>query len=69
MSSVVLYRDEAGKLAGLGDRGHRQFEKFKRAVAALEPGETMQFDYKLPRSPKHHRLFFKKIRERSEERR
>ncbi|RYF59454.1 MAG: DUF1367 family protein [Comamonadaceae bacterium] len=62
MSSVVLYRAEDGKLAGLGDKGHRQYEKFKRAAAALEPGETLQFEYRLPRSAKHHRYFFWKLK-------
>jgi hypothetical protein len=62
MSSVVLYRSDDGKLAGLGDKGHRQYEKFKRAAAALEPGDTLQFDYRLPRSPKHHRYFFWKLK-------
>lgn len=63
MSSVVLYRAEDGKLAGMGDRGQRQFSKFKRAIEALPIGATLQFDYRLPRSPKHHRLFFAKLRE------
>lgn len=62
MSSIVLYRNEDGKLAGLGDKGERQYAKFKRAIDALEPGETLQFDYKLPRSPKHHRYFFWKLK-------
>ncbi|WP_422097497.1 hypothetical protein [Variovorax sp.] len=62
MSRVVLTRREDGKLAGLGDRGHRAFSKFKRAIEALPVGATLQFDYRLPRSPKHHRLFFAKVR-------
>lgn len=63
MSTVVLCRGTDGKLAGLGDKDQRQFAKFKRAVEALPIGETLQFDYRLPRSPKHHRLFFAKLRD------
>ena len=34
MSSVVLYRGPDGKLAGVDDKAHRHFSKFKRAVDA-----------------------------------
>jgi len=60
---VVLYRAPDGKLAGMDDKGQRQLAKFKRAVQALPVGETLQFDYRLPRSPKHHRFFFAKLRD------
>ena len=63
MSSVVLYRAPDGKLAGMGDKGQRQYAKFKRAIDAMLIGDTMQFDYRLPRSPNHHRLFFCKVRD------
>jgi len=63
MSSVVLYRAPDGKLAGMDDKAQRQLSKFKRAVDALPIGDTLRFEYRLPRSPKHHRLFFKKMRD------
>lgn len=63
MSSVVLYRGADGKLAGVDDKAHRQFGKFKRTVAAMEVGDTLRFQFRLPRSPKHHRFFFAKLRE------
>ncbi|GER16705.1 DUF1367 family protein [Variovorax boronicumulans] len=63
MSSVVLYRTPEGKLSGMDDKAVRHFAKFKRAVDAMEAGDTLRFEYRLPRSPKHHRLFFVKVRE------
>ena len=61
MSDVVIIKDETGRLTGLGDKGLRAYEKFRRTVAALMPGETMKFAYRLPRSPKHHAYFFVKL--------
>lgn len=58
MSAVVVYKDETGKLAGFGDKGGRAWSKFQRAVRELEVGETLDFEWKKPRSPKFHRLFF-----------
>ena len=61
MSELVIYKDETGRLAGFGEKGRRAYEKFKKVIAELEIGETMGFSYKLPRSPNHHRFFFKKF--------
>lgn len=61
MSSVVLFRDNDGKLVGLDDRGKRQHAKFKRTVAEMPIGASLRFEYRLPRSPKHHAMFFVKV--------
>lgn len=61
MPDVIVYRDENGKLAGLGERDRRAFDKFKRRVESLEPGEMLHFSYRLPRSPQHHRFFFARM--------
>ncbi len=58
MSAVVVMKDEAGKLVGLGEKGSRAWSKFRRAVESLEIGETIGFEWKKPRSPKYHRLYF-----------
>lgn len=63
MPQVIVYRTEQGTLAGLGEKGVRAFDKFKRQVDELEVGETVIFSYKLPRSRKHHGFFFSKLRE------
>ena len=61
MSRVVLVKDECGKLAGLGEKGARAWAKFRRTVDALAHGETLEFEWRAPRSPAHHRLFFAQI--------
>lgn len=61
MSELVIYRAEDGKLAGFGEKGRRAWLKFRKVVEGLEIGETLQFSYRLPRSPRHHKFFFKKL--------
>jgi hypothetical protein len=61
MPECLIFKDETGKLAGHGAKGHRAYEKFRRVVAGLEPGEMIQFTYKLPRSPQHHRYVFARL--------
>ena len=63
MPDLVVYRGEEGKLQGLGEKGRRAWEKFRRVVEGLEVGETMGFSYRLPRSPNHHRFFFARLAE------
>lgn len=63
MSELVIYKDETGKLQGLGEKGRRAYEKFRKKVAELEVGETLKFSYKLPRSPRHHKFFFWRLNE------
>lgn len=58
MAEVVLYRDEQGKLAGLGEKGARQWSRFRKHVDAMGPGETLEFSWEKPRCPVHHRAFF-----------
>ena len=47
----------------MGERDERQYEKFKRVIQAMPIGNTLQFEYRLPRSPAHHRMFFRKVRD------
>nr|DAE39864.1 MAG TPA: Protein of unknown function (DUF1367) [Caudoviricetes sp.] len=61
MTKLVLTRSEEGKLCGLDAKAERAYAKFKAAVSKLMPGETLAFSYRLPRSPKHHAYFFKKL--------
>lgn len=63
MPELIVYRDEQGKLQGHGAKGRRAWDKFRRVVSGLEPGETMGFSYRLPRSPQHHRFFFARLAE------
>lgn len=61
MSRLVITKGEDGKLCGLDPAGQRAYGRFKAAVAALRPGETLGFTFRLPRSPKHHAFFFLKL--------
>ena len=61
MSRLVITKGPDGKLCGLDAVGQRAYLKFKAAVAALGPGETMGFTYRLPRSPRHHAFLFAKL--------
>lgn len=58
MSDVVLVKTETGKLDGLGVKGQRAWQKFRRVIAELVIGETLHFEYRLPRSRPHHGFFF-----------
>ena len=62
MTSVTVFKDATGKLAGWGAEGGRSYAKFLRTVKAMENGETMTFSFALPRSPAHHKFFFWKLR-------
>ena len=61
MPALVIYKDETGHMAGFGERGRRAWLKFRKIISELEIGETMQFSWRMPRSPQHHRFFFAKM--------
>jgi hypothetical protein len=61
MSEVIVVKGEDGKLQGFGDKGGRAYGKFLARVRDMAIGETLQFSYREPRSPQHHRLFFAKL--------
>jgi hypothetical protein len=61
VSDCVITKDENGILVGLGEKGGRQYAKWKRTVSDLKPGETLHFSFRLPRSLPHHALFFGKL--------
>lgn len=61
MSKVTIIKDESGKLRGLDPAGQRAYAKWVSMVKGMEIGQTLTFTYRMPRSPKHHRLFFAKL--------
>lgn len=61
MADLVIYKDETGRMVGLGEKGRRAMAKFEKRVAELEVGEMLKFSYALPRSPQHHKFFFVKL--------
>lgn len=62
MTQVVIVKCEDGRLRGLGQEGERAYNKWRRMVADMEIGETLEFGFTAPRSPKHHRKFFAIVR-------
>ncbi len=61
MPDLIICKDNTGQLEGFGEKGRRAWLKFRKVVAELEPGETMEFSYRLPRSPQHHKFFFARL--------
>lgn len=60
---LVLVKGDDGKLAGLGEVYGRAYERFLRAVSAMQPGDTVGFEFSPPRSPGNHRRFFALLNE------
>lgn len=58
MTAVVIFKNNLGKLEGFGQKGAKVYAKFLAACRALEIGETLDFEYKVPRSGPFHRLHF-----------
>lgn len=58
MPAVLITKDDSGKLVGFGQSGERTYVRFLAAVKKLEAGELLAFTYKVPRSPKFHKLHF-----------
>jgi Protein of unknown function (DUF1367) len=61
MTAIVITKNSQGKLEGIDQKGQRAYAKWRRLVTDLEPGQTLTFSYRMPRSPAHHRLFFLKL--------
>lgn len=61
MSKLVIIKNDQGKLEGIDPAGQRAYQKWRRLVTELPVGQTLSFSYRMPRSPKHHRLFFAKL--------
>ena len=61
MTDVIVFKGNDGKLAGMGDKGRRAWEKFRRTVTELEIGDTLKLSFHLPRSRPHHSFFFAKL--------
>lgn len=61
MTAIVITKNSQGKLEGIDEKGQRAYLKWRRLVTDLEPGQTLTFSYRMPRSPAHHRFFFQKL--------
>lgn len=61
MSRLVITKGQDGKLCGMDPAGQRAYARFRAAVVSMQPGDTMAFTFRMPRNPKHHAFFFKKL--------
>lgn len=61
MPELIIFKDESGKLSGMGEKGRRAYLKFRKIIEEMTVGETMKFSWRMPRSPDHHRYMFAKI--------
>lgn len=61
MASVLVMKNEAGKLQGFGRRGERAYNRFTDDVKQLGVGEMIEFSYWVPRSTPFHRRHFKML--------
>lgn len=62
MTTIIITKDADGRLRGLGEESERAYHRWKRLVADMDCGETLEFSFVIPRCPKHHRAFFRKVR-------
>lgn len=58
MSKVILRIDESGKLAGFDEKNERAYSRFRKQIAELQPGQTLTFEFRIPRSARMHRFHF-----------
>lgn len=62
MTRIVIMKNEQGKLEGFSPEDERAYAKWRRLIVGMEVGETLEFNFAIPRDPRHHRRFFWKIR-------
>ncbi|MCQ9618367.1 DUF1367 family protein [Paenalcaligenes niemegkensis] len=58
MTKVALRINEQGRLEGLTPADSRAYNRFKGKLQKLQPGETISFEHRFPRSGAFHRRHF-----------
>lgn len=58
MAKITLRMSDSGKLEGLTPADVRAYARFRDDMAGLSPGDTITFEYRVPRSPRFHRRHF-----------
>lgn len=58
MTTIVITKDDRGKLVGLGEKDKKAYARFRKKLDKLEPGEILTLDHWFPRHGKFHRLHF-----------
>lgn len=63
MSSIVIHKTPDGAWAGVSEEDDRRWQKWRAATQKAMPGETFRFEWRQPRSPRHHAHFFAQLGE------
>ncbi len=58
MAQITLTKGQDGRLTGITDADTRRWGRFLAAVKGLAYGDTVQAEFKLPRSPGFHKRHF-----------
>lgn len=58
MPKIILRKGESGKLEGLGEAEQRRYAKFLAHAKNMAVGDTIAFEFKVPRSLPFHRRHF-----------
>lgn len=58
MTTIIVTKDETGKLCGFGERHRKAYARFKKALDKLEYGELLTLDFWFPRNGRLHRKHF-----------
>ena len=58
MTTMVIIKDETGKLNGLGKRDQKAYARFRKLIQKLESGEIFTLNFWFPRNRKLHGLYF-----------
>lgn len=58
MAKIVLTKNDSGELEGLGEANAKTYRSFLKRCEQMEPGETIEFEWRPPRSQVFHRRFF-----------
>lgn len=61
MSSVVIRKTADGAWQGVSEADEQRWQRWRIATMKAQAGETMRFEWRLPRSPRHHGLFFAQL--------
>lgn len=58
MTTIVVTKDDTGKLTGFGEKHRKAYARFRKVIDELQPGELFTLDYWFPRNRKFHGKHF-----------
>jgi hypothetical protein len=58
MPTVVLTLGQDGKPRGMTDDDQAHYQRWRRRVQEMKPGDTLSFSWDTPRAPELHRRYF-----------